>query len=237
MGPAAVSVGDTIMVGLTFADGGPTGGSLADSLGNTYTRNQQVHNTEVGWFAELWYCVVTHAGTPTVTAQFQPSPGTTAPAGFLSLIAAGLTGSDSASVPDGAGAGQLIPSPVDTSTDAIVSGTWATSVNGDLIFSICPTAVDFGTGTVVGSGATGGDLALHYEWLEQSVASGTTQATWTALDTSAKTPIAMAITAAGTGGPAAVLTGTLTAGITETDIVSGGKVLTITLSGDTWVPS
>jgi hypothetical protein len=34
----------------------------------------------------------------------------------------------------------------------------------------------------------------------------------------------------------AALTGTMTAGVTEADIRAGGKVLTITLTGDTWIP-
>ena len=35
----------------------------------------------------------------------------------------------------------------------------------------------------------------------------------------------------------ATLGGTLTAGVTEADLVAGGKVLTITLTGDTWIPA
>ncbi len=36
-------------------------------------------------------------------------------------------------------------------------------------------------------------------------------------------------------GPVATLTGTVTASITEADIVAGGKTIIITLTGDTWV--
>ena len=36
-------------------------------------------------------------------------------------------------------------------------------------------------------------------------------------------------------GTSAALTGTITAGVTEADIVTGGKTLIITLTGDTWI--
>ena len=36
--------------------------------------------------------------------------------------------------------------------------------------------------------------------------------------------------------PSATISGTITASVTETDIVTGGKTLIITLTGDTWVP-
>jgi len=39
----------------------------------------------------------------------------------------------------------------------------------------------------------------------------------------------------GAATPTAALTGTITAGVTETDIVSGGKTLIITLTNDTWI--
>jgi hypothetical protein len=37
--------------------------------------------------------------------------------------------------------------------------------------------------------------------------------------------------------PIAVLAGTVTASITETDIVSGAKTITLTLTGDLWTPA
>jgi hypothetical protein len=37
------------------------------------------------------------------------------------------------------------------------------------------------------------------------------------------------------GGVSAVITGTATASITESDVVTGGKTIIITLTGDTWV--
>jgi hypothetical protein len=39
----------------------------------------------------------------------------------------------------------------------------------------------------------------------------------------------------GQSGKSAALTGTITAGVTEADIVAGGKTLIITLTGDTWI--
>lgn len=38
-----------------------------------------------------------------------------------------------------------------------------------------------------------------------------------------------------TAGKSAALTGTITASVTEADIVAGGKTLIITLTGDTWI--
>ena len=38
-----------------------------------------------------------------------------------------------------------------------------------------------------------------------------------------------------TQGPSAVVTGTITASVTEADIVAGAKTLIITLTGDTWI--
>lgn len=39
----------------------------------------------------------------------------------------------------------------------------------------------------------------------------------------------------GTSGRRAAITGTITASVTETDIVAGGKTIIITLTGDTWI--
>ena len=43
-------------------------------------------------------------------------------------------------------------------------------------------------------------------------------------------------TASVTGPPVAVLSGTATEGITEADLVAGGRTFVLTISGDTWIP-
>jgi hypothetical protein len=196
---AAVAAGDFIGVGLTFADNA-TNGVITDGLGNTYTRKGQVHETERGLFLEIWECIVTNAGTPTITAQFDPTPGTTSPAGYISLVASSFSGSDSGSTVDGAGAGQMLASPVSTSTDAVTTGTFATSVDGVLLYSVATSGVVGGTGFTQENGASGGDIQLSDEWAVQTSHSASTEATWTATGTSAKAALVIAITPAGTGG-------------------------------------
>jgi hypothetical protein len=198
---AAVSVGDFVRVGFTYDNtAAATSGVVADQLGNTYVKKMTVVAPGDTQNVEYWACVVTHAGTPTITCQFNPTPGTTTSPAGVTFNAASYTGSDASSTIDGVGAGQDNPAPVSLSTDAIVTGTFATATDGDLLDCICmSSSVNAGTGFRFGQAVTGGDLGMADEWKVQSTHSASTQATWTATSTTEKLPIVFAITPAGTG--------------------------------------
>jgi hypothetical protein len=102
----------------------------------------------------------------------------------------------------------------------------------------CTGAMTAGTGALAGTASsattrsstgalTGGGAAL----------AGTASSATTRPSTGALTGpgAALAGTAARTGVTAA-LTGTITASVTEADIVAGGKTIILTLTGDTWIP-
>ena len=64
-----------------------------------------------------------------------------------------------------------------------------------------------------------GQPGLYYEWQDGNT---------TKIDDFAAADLVSA---------SAAVTGTITASITEADIVAGGKTIVLTLTGDTWIPA
>lgn len=173
---ASVAVGDTINVGMIVDNGGgATGAVCTDSLGNTYT--QKCSGSNGTTLIRSFFCVVTTAGTPTVTIQYNPTPGTT-PSDACELCVDHLTGSDAASTTEGTPGSNVQAAP-GTGTDAVTVSVGTTTTNGCLIWSMTygkgsigfpPTA---GTGYTLGT--TGTDaLATEYKTLATAGAASAT---------------------------------------------------------------
>jgi Concanavalin A-like lectin/glucanases superfamily/Domain of unknown function (DUF2341) len=199
----AVHVGDVMNVAVTMANN--TLGSVTDNLGNTYTMNSGVYDSIDGQRDEIWSAPITVAGTPTVTLKYQPTPGTTTD-DCSSINADPFSGSDTSSTMDGA-TGQTQTTPT-TGTDALTSGTYSTTKDGDLIYTA---TVDTASGLNPGSTGTGfaalttsSNIILKTAYLIQSSHSAATAGTWTAAANDTHITQSQAFTPAGTGGGGAV---------------------------------
>ena len=175
-----VAIGNTVCAGASFDATNPTSGNVTDSLGNVYTKVVSTKDTTNSQFMELWVSVVTVAGTPTVKLTFNPTPGTTTSSSCWFVVDV-FTGSDSRSFVDGIGSGndQLNPG---SGTDACVSGTWATTHDGDLIYGWVvsdPTPLA-GTGFTIATGSTIDGFTAQSAWNAQGTHSSSTQITFTA---------------------------------------------------------
>ncbi len=132
---SAVAIGDTILVAtVALAIGTPT---VTDQLGNTYNRlttGQGGQLTEGFTNFDYWWCIVTAAGTPTIT--FTPNGGTGST--FQGLQGDHFTGSNASSTRR-ASAGQPQSSSIGpsgrpgTGTDALIS-TAVAAISGDLLW-------------------------------------------------------------------------------------------------------
>lgn len=180
---SAVSIGDTVCVSTTVGQtaGAPASSVVTDSLGNTYVNKSRISDATNNQMLETWLCIVTVAGTPTVQMQYNPTPGTSI-AGNGSLNVDPFTGSNAASTSDGANAqNQVSPG---TGTDVLSSGTFTTTVNGDLLYGA---AVDTSSGADPGTLGTGftlgvlsGGVVLRSEYKTQVSAGSGTAVTFTA---------------------------------------------------------
>lgn len=138
-----VEIGDLLILS-TQADtsGGTTAAdTVTDTLANVYTRisaesggvQVDVTNTVT---KNAWWCIVTVAGTPTITYNCSPSKG------FLSIIGDHFSGSNSQSTPVVAsGNAQVNPG---NGNDVILAASRRTAVDGCLLWA---TSGDGGTPT------------------------------------------------------------------------------------------
>lgn len=177
-----VAVGDLVLVSATYGIGpGATGDVITDDLGNFYTRiDGSAGVLTPGQNLVIWASIVAHAGTPTVTLQYLPTPGTTvADRGGIAVDT--FTGSGPTSITDGTGSSNEQSAPT-TAADALVSGSWTTAKDGDLIYSATydfdnTNPGDPGSGFTAGV-ATGTDGPTTEYGVQSS--HGSIQATWTA---------------------------------------------------------
>lgn len=182
----SVAVGDVIVVWLNYARNGVVASSvMTDQLGNAYTLINGVRDTTNDQALEGWYSKITVGGTPTITAKYNPTPGTTQ-ALNAAMNVEPYTGSDANSATDGSNAHWDTSS--NTSTDGEGSGTYATTVDGDLIVSAIQTADhannaagNAGTGFTLNSDSSfaGGVVRTRGEYMVQTTHSASTQGTWT----------------------------------------------------------
>lgn len=180
-----VSLGDTINVALTAGQTGlvPASCVVTDNLGNIYSNTSRSNSNPSTdqQLIETWVSIATHAGTPTVQVQCNPTPGTTQFQN-CSLNVDPFRGSDASSGSDGGAAqGQNGPG---AGADAVSSGNFSTVVDGDLLYGA---SLDTSTGTDPGTRGTGftdasisGGVVLHSVWKVQSVHSAATAVTFNA---------------------------------------------------------
>jgi hypothetical protein len=199
----AVSINDIVVVAATWdtASGTVTTGVLVDQLGNTYTA--LLADATTGQALQHFVSLITVGGTPTCALTFNPIPGSTQ-ANTIGVNLIPFTGSGATTVTDGTGA--ILPQATPTTgTDATTSGTWSTSVDGDLIVT---STLDAATGANPGSAGTGytlietsgGGVILKTAYRVQSTHSASTAGTWTAAANDTHVTGAFAITPGG-GGP------------------------------------
>lgn len=174
-----VAVGDTILIVST--EGGDVttlAPTLTDQLGNTYTRvttaqGGRKYDSAHTQGIDLWWCIVTVAGTPTVT--YTPGAITS---GWLSIRGRHWTGSDATSTLRSS-AGVLATNP-GVSANAITTGSIAAQ-SGDLVWA---GGGNVGTNTVTEVAGTGftapsagnATTGLYDEW---NTATGAEAATFT----------------------------------------------------------
>ncbi len=140
---------------------------------------------------DIYYCIVTTGGTPTITVSFSSIN-----AFNLSVVCDHFTGSYASSANDttGASAAQSAPG---TGANAVSSGNITTATNGDLIYAVC---VETSTGNDPGSlgtgyslGQTSGGVVIESAYKTQSSA-GSVAGTWTTAAGSANFVTAVAAT-------------------------------------------
>lgn len=182
LGP--VASGDLVFVSATYDPGtnGATGTVVTDSLGNTYNQLLTANDPAQSQSLDVWWAIITVAGTPTIQVQLTPTPGTTAAAAFT-IVADWFSGGSLGSVVDGDSI--QVWSPGATGTDAVNSGSFATTQDGDLVYGVSvigtSSGLTAGTGFTIATTASGGSLAISAktEWLAQATHNGSTQVTWT----------------------------------------------------------
>lgn len=174
---AAVGSGNAICGFLGWNNTGVTLTSVTDNQGNTYNLESVV--TDTG-YAEN-YCAFSRTnitnGPTVITANFSASVD------FRFLVVDEFSGGSAASADerDGAAHGGQIQLAPGTGTDAVTSGSFTTTQNGDLIWgatgdtSLANAGTGFSAGT---SDAT--DISKQSEFRTQATAGAGTAATFTA---------------------------------------------------------
>lgn len=201
---SAVAVGDLILVETTLGNSPlTTGPTLTDQLGNTYNRvlaaaGGQLYDSGNNQGTDAWWCIVTTAGTPTIT--YDPD-ATTQP--WLAIKGEHFTGSDAAStLRDSKGALQTNPG---TGANAIATASVAAQ-SGDLLWGASGNPGPGFTTEAGGTGFTASAIdttsSLITEW---KTASGASTVTFTDATNGAGTSFmtfGLAITPAAAGGAA-----------------------------------
>lgn len=202
---SAVAIGDTILVyttvgisGATYTGTSPT---VTDQLANVYTRlttgqgGQLQDNTNTASF-DAWVCIVTVAGTPTIT--YKANGATSEP--FIALKGSHFTGSDASSTMR-TSAGRILTNPGTTANAISASASALASQSGDLVWCGCDSANVFSptAGTSFSASAQDATSLIDDEWLS---ATGTQLASWadsTNGGASVYAPIGIVITPAAGG--------------------------------------
>lgn len=173
-----VGIGDTILLGTTV-EANPTAitSTVTDNLGNTYNRVSAAQGGQLFDATDLqgtdgWWCIVTVAGTPTITYD----PDTTNKA-FLGIKGSHFTGSDASSTRrDSKGAVQTNPG---TGANAITTASLA-SLPGDLVWAFDGDFSSLGLTAVAGTGFTGSTIDSATSMIDEwKTAAGAGAATFT----------------------------------------------------------
>src|SRR6185312_3488206 len=102
--------------------------TITDDKGNTYTNLDQVHDASTGYYVTSFVLGNIINGPVTITATFGGSEG------FRTIAVDEYSGVSVVSNPNDGHAGQLQAAP-GTGTDAVTSGAFTTTANGNLIWS------------------------------------------------------------------------------------------------------
>jgi hypothetical protein len=131
---STVAVGDFIGCVLDLETTGSATDAVVDdtALGNVFTRRAAASSGSDFERMEIWTCIVTVAGTPTLRVRFNPTPGTSATPQIDAMFDA-FTGSDASSTIRGTPAVQLQTAP-GTGADQVSSGSLGTATSGDLVY-------------------------------------------------------------------------------------------------------
>lgn len=137
---AAVGSGNLVCVTIGYAGTSSDTLTVADNKGNTYTAADKLTNTSgYAWFT--FYCAGITNGPTTITATDQAGA-----VSFSTIIVDEFSGGGSGAILDGHAIASYDAS--STPTDAVSSGSFTTTTNGDLIY-----------GTVVNINSTGAPTA------------------------------------------------------------------------------
>lgn len=233
---SAVAVGDVICVltSLGGLDPSTVSSTLTDQLGNTYNRLSAAQGGKI-WDAtnaqgtDGWWCIVTVAGTPTIT--YTPNPSSSVP--WIGFKGSHFTGGTSSTYRDSKGGFQATPG---TGANAITTASVGAQ-NNDLLWAATFNDATTSSSEVAGTGFTGSTVdttsGMLDEWLSATGAHIGSFTDATSGGTGTFATIAIAITS--TAIASAAISGTVTSATTESDIVAGGKTIIITLTGDTWI--
>jgi hypothetical protein len=198
--------------------------TISDTAGNTWNVCNPLNQDATNSGASLsWWAVANGTGSTTVTVQ------SNAPSQFCSMFLEEFTGNHP-SAPLNA----QVVSP-DGASGTPISPTIAPTVDNCLIWAACWDNIT-AVGNIGGSAATKGGDDASADWTEFRVLVGGGGVGITAAFTGSGAYNLMAAAFKPLATTAA-LTGTVTASITEADIVAGGKTIITTLTADTWTPS
>lgn len=205
---APVAVGDTIVLETTVgADpNGLATCTLLDQLGNVYNRlsaaqGGQLFDASNGQGDDSWWCIVTVAGTPTITYTPDPAVGVYA---WKSIKGSHFTGSDASSTRrDSKGALQASPG---LGANAITTASIGAQA-GDLLWGASGRPGTGSSGTeAAGTGFTGSVIDATSSFIDEwKTATGAGAATFTdatAGSSSTYMTMGIAITPGAGGGPA-----------------------------------
>jgi hypothetical protein len=166
---STVAVGDLIACVLCLDTSTSATDAAVDEfgLGNIFTRRATATDAGHTERMEIWTCIVTAAGTPTLRVQYNPTPGTSVTLQIDAMFDA-FTGSDAASAIRGTPAAQVQTNP-GTGADAITSGSLGSGVSGDLVYggsiisSIGTAVPTLGTGFSLGGTTSGVVTKTEYK--------------------------------------------------------------------------
>jgi hypothetical protein len=199
--------------------------SVTDTAGNVWTDCGAGRFTRpTDGFIQIYGCNNLAAGTPTITVTFS----TTATEMGLDVLE--YSGQDTTTLFD-----SVTATGTATSGTSVTTGSLTPTISDGAIVAYCVTDDTNGSAgasmTTRFAVATGGDI-FEDRIFSSSVGTVTVSANMSAAIT--KGGILACVLRAAAVSTSAAVTGTITSSVIESDIVTGGKTIIITLTGDTW---
>ena len=226
--------GDTIVVFMsTFASGGNTSQAPTDNKSNTYTQIGTTTTILAGTVGlSLWYSSNITGGSSFMVTGHVSATAT------VTVIATCLAGT---AVPTSYNSDSVSATSAGGANPSIGPTTPAPAANSYFIAAVCKGGTGVataGSGWQFYTNSTQTNNATLQDLYVEELTTTTASVVKTALFTNASEAWTGRIASfAPLVSASAVLTGTAVGGITEANVVAGGKVITITLTGDTFIPS